>query len=428
MSESAEQPKIRILGSGREVGRAAIGVEHKGRVILMDYGVNFDENEQPIYPLHIRPKDVDALILTHSHLDHVGAAPILFISVKPRLLATPLTLDVTRLLLYDMIKLNGPNLIFDNDTVDDMLSVAESVDYERPIDIGDFTVTLMSSGHIPGSASVLVDVDGTKVLYTSDMNTIETKLMSPHRLTGIRADVVIIESTYSTVTHPDRQNTEKEFYEAAEDVVKRGGTVLVPAFGVARGQEIMCLLEERGFGWPVWIDGMIRTVTDLYMSHSSFIRDPRLLARAASEQNLVKGWSDRKKALRKPGVIIASAGMLKGGPSLYYYSKIATSDKDAVFLVSYQAPGTPGRQAIEEGVFFDGEKKLPVKARLQLFDFSSHTDWRGVISTLRGLSGVRKVVLVHGEPQGQQALANKIKDELNVDVVIPQNGDEIPLE
>jgi putative mRNA 3-end processing factor len=426
-SESSGKPKVKILGSGREVGRAAIGVEYKGRTVLLDYGVNFDENEQPIYPLHVRPKDVEALLLTHSHLDHIGAAPALFISVKPRLLATPLTLDVTRLLLYDMIKLNGPNLIFDNSTVDDMLGVAESVDYERSVELGDFTLTLMSSGHIPGSASALVDVNGTRVLYTSDMNNIETKLMSPHRLAGVKADVVIIESTYSTVTHPERSVTEKEFYESVEDVVKRGGTVLVPAFSVARGQEIMCLLEERGFGWPVWIDGMIRSITDLYLAHSSFIRDPRLLARASEEQNLVKGWGDRKKALKKPGVIISSAGMLKGGPALYYYSRIVQNDKDAVFLVSYQAPGTPGRQALEEGVFFDGERKLPVKARLQLFDFSSHADWRGVVQTLRSISGVRKVILVHGEPQGQMELASKIRDELSLEVMIPQNGDDIEL-
>ncbi|ADL18951.1 Putative exonuclease [Acidilobus saccharovorans 345-15] len=429
MGSSDETPKVRILGSGREVGRAAIGVEHRGRMVLLDYGVNFDENEQPIYPLHVRPKDVEALVLTHSHLDHVGAAPALFISVKPRLLATPLTLDVTRLLLYDMIKLNGPNLIFDNSTVDDMLGVAESVDYERSFELDDFTLTLMSSGHIPGSASVLVDVNGRKVLYTSDMNTIETKLMNPHKLTGVKADAVIIESTYSTVTHPERENTEKEFYESVEDVVKRGGTVLVPAFSVARGQEIMCLLEEKGFGWPVWIDGMIRSVTDLYLAHSSFIKDPRLLAKALEDQKVVKGWGDRKKALKKPGVIISSAGMLKGGPSLYYYTRMVQNEKDAVFLVSYQAPGTPGRQALEEGVFFDGERKLPVKARLQIFDFSSHTDWKGVLQTLKSLAGVRKVILVHGEPQGQMRLASKIKDELgDVEVLVPQNGDEIPVD
>jgi putative mRNA 3-end processing factor len=419
--------RVRVLGSGREVGRAAIAIEHRERLVLLDYGFNFDENDQPIYPLHVRPKDVEALVLTHSHLDHIGAAPSLYISVKPRLLGTSLTFDVSRVLLYDMIKLNGPNLIFDTRTVDEMLAVAESVDYERPVEAGDFTLTLANSGHIPGSASVLVDVGDHKILYTSDMNTIETKLTPSHRLAGVKADTVIIESTYSNVTHPDRSLTEKEFVEAAQDVVKRGGKVLVPAFSVARGQEIMSVLEERQFSWPVWVDGMIRNVLDLYLAHSSFLRDPRLLARAAENQKVVKGWSERKRALKEPGVIIASAGMLKGGPSLYYYARMVGNERDAVFLVSYQAPNTPGRLALEDGVFFDGERKAPVKARLQLFDFSSHTDWKGVIQTLRQVSGLQRVVLVHGEPDGQVLLANRIREELGVDVIVPQNGDVIEL-
>jgi len=275
---------------------------------------------------------------------------------------------------------------------------------------------------------VLVDVGDHKILYTSDMNTVETKLTSSHRLAGVKADTVIIESTYSNMTHPDRSLTEKEFVEAVQDVVKRGGKVLVPAFSVARGQEIMSVLEERQFSWPVWVDGMIRNVLDLYLAHSSFLRDPRLLARAAENQKVVKGWSERKRALKEPGVIIASAGMLKGGPSLYYYARMVGNERDAVFLVSYQAPNTPGRLALEEGVFFDGERKAPVKARLQLFDFSSHTDWRGVIQTLRQVSGLQRVVLVHGEPDGQVLLANRIREELGVDVIVPQNGDVIELD
>ncbi len=429
MSEAqGDKVRLRILGSGREVGRAAIAVEYNGKSVLLDYGVNFDENDLPIYPIHIRPKEVEGVVLTHSHLDHIGAAPSLYISVRPRLLATPLTLDVSRVLLYDMIKINGPNLIFDTKSVDDMLSTAEETEYERPAELGEFMVTLMYSGHIPGSASAIVDVGGHRILYTSDMNTIETKLTSPHKLAGVKADTVVIESTYSNVTHPDRRKTEDEFYQDVVEVVKRGGKVLVPAFSVARGQEIMCLLEERGFGWPVWIDGMIRTITDLYLAHSAFLRQPRLLARAVEEQRVVKGWSDRKRALKEPGVIIASAGMLKGGPSLYYYARLVSNDKDGVFLVSYQAPNTPGRLALEEGAFFDGERKVPVRARLELFDFSSHADWRGVIETLRQVVGLQRVVLVHGEPDGQVFLANRIREQLGLDVVVPSNGDVLELD
>ena len=199
--------KIRVLGSGREVGRAAIALESRGRVLLLDYGVNFDEEDHPVFPGHVRPRDLDGIVLTHSHLDHIGAAPYLFVSMIPRLFATPLTLDVSRLLLLDMIKLNGPFLPYDEVTVNDMLSNAYSIGYGEPAEAGEFVFELLYNGHIPGSASVLVHADGHRILYTSDFNTVETKLMEPARLQGVKADTVIVESTYGASTHPPRTHS-----------------------------------------------------------------------------------------------------------------------------------------------------------------------------------------------------------------------------
>ncbi len=419
--------KLKILGSGREVGRAAIAVERNGRCVVLDYGVNFDEQDNPIFPGHVRPRDIEALVLTHSHLDHIGAAPSLFVSIKPRLIATPLTLDVSRLLLYDMIKLNGPMLTYDEATVDDMLSVGEAVGYGREVEAGDFALELLYNGHIPGSASVLVKADGRRILYTSDMNTIDTKLMEAGKLSGVRADTVIVESTYGASNHPPRHEMERLFYEAVVEVVRKGGTALVPSFSVSRGQEIMSILAENNFDYPVWVDGMIRQVTDLYLAHGEYLRDPELLAKAASAFRMVRGWQDRRRAYKKPGVIIASAGMMKGGPSLYYLKKIAGDPKNAVFLVSYQAKGTTGRRIIEEGLY--GEANLPVRARVQWFDFSSHTDQKGILTTLKSIRGLERVVLVHGDPSVQEILKKRILEELgDVEVIVPSNGDEIPLD
>ncbi len=418
--------RIKILGSGREVGRAAIGIERKGRILLLDYGVNFDEEDHPLFPGHVRPRDLDGVVLTHSHLDHIGAAPYLFVSLIPNLYATPVTLDVSRLLLLDMIKLNGPYLPYDDVTVNDMLSNAKTVTYGEAVEAGDFEFELVYNGHIPGSASVLVAVDGHRILYTSDMNTVETKLMEPAKIEGIKADTVIVESTYGASNHPPRREAEDEFYRAVEEVVRKGGTVLVPAFSVSRGQEIACILAERDFDYPVWIDGMIRQIFDIYLEHGEYLRDPILLDKAKKMFRMVKSWQDRRRAFKKPGVIIASAGMLKGGPSLFYLKKIHQNPSNAIFMVSYQAPGTPGRRILEEGVF--GEESLPVKARVQWFDFSSHTDQRGILGTLKGIRGLERVVLVHGDPQVQETLKEKIVEEIGVEVLVPDNGDTIDLD
>jgi len=414
---------IEILGSGREVGRAAIAVRVDGRALLMDYGTNFDEEDQPVFPGHIRPRDIEALILTHSHLDHIGAAPSLYISVKPKLYATPVTLDVSKLLLYDMIKLNGPALTYDEVAVEDMLAAAESVGYDQWVEAGPFRFRLLYNGHIPGSAAVQVDTGDKKILYTSDMNTSYTKLMAPARLDGVEAQVVIIESTYGATEHPPREETEKELYDAIVEVVRKGGTVLVPSFSVSRGQEIMGILAERGFEYPVWVDGMIRQITEIYLAHGEYLRDRKLLAKAASMFRMVRGWQDRRRAFKKPGVIIASAGMLKGGPSNYYMRKMAGNDRNAIFMVSYQAEGTPGRQILSQGTYT--EESLPVRARIQWFDLSSHTDRRGILRTLAGIRGLEKVVLVHGDPAVQDRLAEKIREDLGVEVVVPASGEKI---
>ena len=418
--------RIRVLGSGREVGRAAILVEHGDRGLLLDYGVNFDENDIPVYPGHVRPRDLDGVVLTHSHLDHIGAAPSLYVSVSPPLYGTILTFEVSRLLLYDMIKLNGMHLTYDEQSVDDMLKDARSLEYGEEVQAGPFSFKLLYSGHIPGSASVLVEVGGRRILYTSDVNVIETKLVDPAKLEGVKADVVIVESTYGASNHPPRSMTEERFYNAVREVVQKGGTVLVPAFSVSRGQEIMSLLAERDFEYPVWVDGMIRQVAELYAAHRRFLSKPWLLLKAMAEFRLVRGWQDRRRAFKKPGVIIASAGMLKGGPSLYYLRKMAADPRNGVFLVSYQGPRTPGRMILEEGVF--GEERLPVAARIEWFDFSSHIDQEGIIKLLKGIVGVEKVVLVHGQYEVQQALAARIKTELGIDdIAIPENGETVAI-
>jgi putative mRNA 3-end processing factor len=416
--------KVKILGSGREVGRAAILVEGSGGSLLLDYGVNFDERDNPVFPEHVRPRDLSGVVLTHSHLDHVGAAPLLYTSVRPKLYSTPLTLDVTRLLLHDMIKISGASLPFDEVVANDMLSSATAIGYNEEVDLGGLRFKLLYSGHIPGSASVLVDVDGRSVLYTSDVNVIEAKLVGPAKLDGLNVDLVIVESTYGSTNHPPRRLVEDRFYESLREVVESGGVALVPVFSVSRGQEVLCILAERDPQWQVWVDGMVKDVAELYLEHSSYIRFYGLLVKAMREYNIVRGWQDRKSAYREPGVIVASSGMLKGGPSLYYLRKIAENPKNAVFLVSFQGKGTPGRQILETG--FALAEEIPVRARVEWFDLSSHIDQNGVIKLLKNIK-TEKVALVHGTPEAQEALATRIREELGLQVEIPAVGDVVGL-
>ncbi|MCX8196567.1 MAG: MBL fold metallo-hydrolase [Acidilobaceae archaeon] len=417
--------RVKVLGSGREVGRAAIAVEDSGGALLMDYGVNFDENDNPIFPEHIRPRDLAGVVLTHSHLDHVGAAPLLYVSHAPPLFATPVTLDVTRVLLYDMIKLNGQLLPFDEGVVNEMLGRATSLPYREEVELGNFTFKLLPSGHIPGSAGVLVETRRRALLYTSDVNVIETKLTKPADMSGVRADAVIVESTYGSTNHPPREVTEQRFISSLKEVVESGGIALVPAFSVSRGQEVLTVIAERDPGWNVWVDGMIREVADIYVKHPGYVRLYGILAKALREYNVVRGWQDRKAALKEPGVIIASSGMLKGGPSLYYLKRLAENPKNAVFLVSFQGKNTPGRQILETG--FALPEEMPIRARVEWFDFSSHIDQKGVLKLLKELREVQKVILVHGVPKAQEVLAQKIREDLGLETLAPAVGETVEI-
>jgi len=413
---------LRVLGSGREVGRGAIAVEYDGKVVLLDYGVSFDENDNPVMPLHVRPSDVEALVLTHSHLDHIGAAPLLYSSVSPRAYATSFTRDAARLLLEDFLKLSGYYLDFELSEVERLLSSIRAVEPGDSVDVGKFRLEFVSSGHLPGSLSVFVEAAGARVLYTSDVNTRDTKLAKGASFAGAEANILIMESTYGSSDHPPRQKVEERFVESVKVTVERGGTVLVPAFSVGRGQEILCVLAERGVH-PVRVDGMVREATDIMLKNKKLVHRSDLLEKARREYQFLAGWQDRRAAWRSPGVIVASAGMLKGGPSRYYLRKLAPSEKNAVFLVSFQAPGTPGRKILETGTY-DSYNEL-VRARVEWFDFSSHAGASDLLSIVKSVKGLELVVLVHGEPKVQEHLARRIEEEVGVKVLVPANGERI---
>ncbi|MCK5628377.1 MBL fold metallo-hydrolase, partial [Candidatus Bathyarchaeota archaeon] len=373
--------QLRFLGGTREVGRICIGVKTKRTQILLDYGVMFDH--EPGFPMHVPPKEVDALVLTHSHLDHSGAIPLFFIDGKRPLFTNKLNLDLSHMLISDFIHLSGYYLPFEYLELKEMVENNTHLDFGTEKKVGDISFQLLNAGHTPGSAQVLVEAEGKRVLYTSDFNVIDSRLLTGASMDYGDLDAVIIESTYADADHAERFKLEKEFVESVEEVVEKGGIVLVPAFGVGRSQEIACVLAAHNFQYPITLDGMAREASRIILSHKEFLRDPKLFAKAMRKAHWVDGWRDRRKALKVPSVIISPAGMLKGGPAVFYSSKLGKKPTNAIFLVSFQIPGTPGRELMDNGVCTIDGKVQKVKARVQHFDFSSHSGASQLKETLR---------------------------------------------
>jgi putative mRNA 3-end processing factor len=417
------QLQIGFLGGAREVGRMAISVKTEKTQVLLDYGVMLDP--EPGFPMHVPPKDVHAVILSHSHLDHSGAIPIFYVQGKKPLYTNKLSMELNHLLISDFIHLSSYYLPFEYLELKTMMLNSKHVDFNAPQKVGDITFQFKNAGHIPGSAQTLIEAEGKKVLYTGDFNLTDTRLLEGAKMDYKDLDAVMIESTYANEEHTERKELERKFVDACTDIAERGGTALVPAFGVGRSQELISVLAAHHFEHTITLDGMAREVSRVMMNYPGFLRDERGFAEAARSTNWVDGWRDRRKAAKMPGVIISPAGMLKGGPAMFYASKLGKRANNAIFLVSYQIPGTPGKQLLEKGICVIDGKMQKVKAKVQHFDFSSHCGAGELKEALKRLGGKPKIFAVHGAEGNCELLAKYAKNELGLEATAPRTGDTI---
>ncbi|QKQ99262.1 MBL fold metallo-hydrolase [Metallosphaera tengchongensis] len=417
---------VRILGGGNEVGRAGIEIANSNESVILDYGVNFNQKDEPNFPLQEIPSKVKGFIVSHAHLDHIGALPIYQISSTKPVFGTGITKYITELMLKDFIKLSGPKIPFEWVEVKKTMDNFKTFNYGEELEVGSFAISTSSAGHIPGSAITVVKTEKGDISYTGDINVTMAKLVKPAEIEVMRkSKVIITEATYGKFNHPSRKSVEDEFFSSVMEVLEGGGTVLVPAFSLSRSQEILSIFAERNIPYPVYYDGLSRTIMEIMIDNSQYINNKEALKKAYDEFTYVKGWEDRRKAWRTNGVIVASAGMLKGGPAVYYFKKVSDNSKNAIFLVSYQAENTPGRKLLEMGKFDDTSPLL--KARLQMFDFSSHAGKNQLLDIVKTSESLEKLIVVHASPDSAQAFSEYVKQNLGVEVLVPKNGQEITI-
>jgi putative mRNA 3-end processing factor len=415
------QLQVGFLGGTQEVGRIAITVKTEKTQVLLDYGAMLDH--EPGFPRHIPPKDVDGIILSHSHLDHSGAVPIFYIQGKKTLYTNRLTMELNQLLISDFIHLSSYYLPYEFLELKAMMQNSKHVDFDTEQKVGDMTFQFKNAGHIPGSTQTLIEAEGKRLLYTGDFNIMNTRLLEGAKMSYGDLDAVVIESTYANEDHTQRSQLERRFVDECTEVVENGGVVLVPAFGVGRSQELACVLAAHHFEYPVTIDGMAREASRVMMNYSQFLRDERAFSDAIHSTNWVEGWRDRRKATRMPGVVISPAGMLKGGPAVFYTSKIGKRSENAVFLVSYQIPGTPGKELLEKRICVIDGKMRKIKARVEHFDFSSHCGASELREGLKRLGGKPKVFVVHGAEGNCELLAKWARSEMGLEALAPKTGE-----
>ena len=413
--------KLTILGSGKEVGRSGFMVTSNNTNILLDYGVLL--KREPSFPIHVRPKDINTVVLTHAHLDHSGFIPSLFLTNSDiSVLGTNPTFDLTNLLIEDMIKISGFYLPFEYADLNNMMNHSRTLQYKEKHPINNMQISLYESGHIIGGSSIIVECEGKRIFYTGDINTRGSKLLRSADLDLPEIDVLIIESTYSQTEQTPREESEKKLVEFAYDVVERGGTLFIPAFSVERAQEIACVLKTCNFKYRISMDGMALKANEIMLKNPSFLRDPEVFKKIISEIEWVQGWRRRKQLVKEPGIIISPAGMLVGGTAIFYLQEIAKNPKSGIALVSYQGKGTPGRLLLEKGlVSYNGKSKKSL-ADVNHFEFSGHSSRTELFEILDKIKGNPKVLTVHGDDMSCVKFASEIKEKYGIDATAPDNG------
>ncbi|MFC7072940.1 MBL fold metallo-hydrolase [Halovenus rubra] len=386
---------INFLGGAREVGRSAILINDS---LLLDYGL--ETSNPPRYP--VGEIDPEAVVVSHGHLDHVGAVPSLLSgTARPPIHWTPPTRALALRLAEDTLKIHGntPQCPFTETHVRRMTQVSETQMYGQPFQAAGHEVTLLNAGHIPGSAHVLVDDGETTLLYTGDIGPLDIDSRGQRLVTGTTArpdaDVVITESTYATQEHDDRADVENRFVESIETTIWQGGTVIVPVFAIGRAQEIMLVCAANDI--DCYLDGMATEVTGLVRQYPSFLRDPEALQRAKSNARFVTGKDGQRKRIADQNtVILTTAGMLGGGPVVSYIPHIRQNPTNKVALTGYQVDGTPGKELVDTGrAEFDG-RVLPVSAQVEQYNFSAHADREELQSFLEPYES-SKILVNHGD-------------------------------
>jgi len=411
--------EVMFLGGAREVGRVGMVLYKEGEPLyLFDYGMK--PSNPPEFPISSPP--VRAAFMTHAHLDHSGMAPWIASNFGVPIYATAVSHEVASLLHRDAIKIakiEGYPLPYGEreEKIYRERSVA-IVGIDDYLELEEAKVRTISAGHIPGSVMFRLELETGTMMFTGDINTVDTYLLEGTK--GVKADTLIVEGTYSGREHPDRKEVEKEFLDKIDEVLSRGGKVVVPAFAVGRSQEVLIMLSRRGYN--IWMDGMGKQVTRIYLSQEGILRDKESLRRAFEQINLVENNGQRKKALERGDVIVTTSGMLDGGPVLYYISQIRGDKRSAILLTGYQVEGSNGRGLLENRRINIQGIEVPVEAEVNFYDFSAHAGHSDLVKFIKSCSPER-VIVFHSD--NALPLVEEIQDF--AEAIIPDITIPIPL-
>lgn len=449
LSEPKETKYARLncLGSCREVGRSCFLLETPNSNILLDCGLSTGasgEDQYPIFPPDFNIDAIDAIVLSHAHLDHCGFIPYLYkMGYKGPMYCTEPTRELAALLQLDTIQLTQKELgkgLYTSSDIKAMIKNTIPLKYKEVTDItSDVRLIFENAGHLLGSAISHFNIANGKmnVIYTGDIKYSVSNLLDPAFTQFMRCEGLIMESTYgaSGDVTPRLEDTEKELISIIENTKRRGGKILIPSFAVGRGQELMVILEKYKIDLPVYIDGMIYDASAIHSTYPKYLAYN--LQRQIIEENKnpfesdmfinVASYKERQQILsdEKPFIVIATSGMMNGGPIMEYFKTFGSDPKNALLFVGYQAQGTIGNK-IQQGnktVDIGNGDSVEVNLEVKTLDgLSGHSDRKQLLNFIGHLKDKPKRVLInHGEQSKAMGLADSINKIFGIDAYAPMN-------
>jgi uncharacterized protein len=457
--KKTEWIRISFLGGASQVGRSSYLLQTEESSILVDCGVNVAAPESSAYPYLQAPElkidQLDAVILTHAHVDHSALVPLLFkYGYRGPVYCTPPTRDIAAMLALDFINIaqmeNKKNLY---ETVDVKESVKHTItlNYEEVTDITpDVRLTFYDAGHILGSAMAHLHIaEGLhNIMFSGDMNFETSNLLSPAVTKFPRLESLLIEGTYGSKDDVVATRSESEAYlkNVIKTVIAAKGKVLMPVLGVGRSQEIMLILEkamrEKEIPEvPIYVQGMVWDVTAIHTAYPDFFNsktrqqifhkneNPFLseIFKQVGSQKEMKGVMEGG-----PCIILATSGMMTGGSSVEYFKNLADNPKNALVLTSYQGEGSLGRrlqQGEKEIMFPEGRKQIPVFVKMDIHSmhgFTGHSDRNQLMNFMHRLNPrPKKVLVVHGERSKCLDLASSIHKQFRIETSVPKNMETV---